>query len=334
MRPDIARPFEGFSEPRYTPVPDEFFDDLMVGLSLAEIRLVLYISRRTFGFKKRADAISLSQMEGGIRRKDGTVLDRGTGLSRRSILPALKSLIEKGIVVREERKNPEHGWQSSVYSLRFKVKTAAPLGESSSSREGENASHTHEEAVSPHNKQDSTNSLNNTPSVPHVLTREFYEGLGRKVSPQKIEAGEGEIESLLQGGFSAEEIRTGIEHIAKHYPDTQTISRLPFLIDEALSRQSRRREAPPQAEATQREEKTRQAQIEIDSRHSEEARTWFEGQVVEEQERLLGLAPQFLSLRSTKIRWLWEKWRRSEPGIFFPTPFPARESGLEERKGA
>jgi hypothetical protein len=328
VRPEPARSFEGFSEPRYTPVPDEFFDDLMVDLSLAEIRLVLYISRRTFGFKKRADAISLSQMEEGIRKKDGTVLDRGTGLSRRSILPALKSLIEKGIVVREERKNAEQGCQASVYSLRFKAPASTPLGEKFSPGGGEESSPTLGEAASPHKKQDSRNSFNNTPSIPHALTVEFYERLGRKVSPRKIQVGEGEVESLLAGGFSADEIRTGIDHIAKHYPDTQTISRLPFLIDQALSRQRRQPEAPPP------EAKTRDERIEVDAQHAEEANAWFEGQIGQEQERLLGLAPKILSLQSTKIRWLWEKWKRSDPGIRFPTPFPGLEKSLENRKGA
>ena len=50
-------PFRGFSGPNYTPVPDELFDELMVELSGAELKVLLYIIRRTFGFKRDADMI-------------------------------------------------------------------------------------------------------------------------------------------------------------------------------------------------------------------------------------------------------------------------------------
>src|SRR6478672_9655611 len=62
--------FEGFSSPSYTQVPDELFDALMPSLGDAELRVLLYIIRRTFGFKRDADAISLSQMVSGITTRD------------------------------------------------------------------------------------------------------------------------------------------------------------------------------------------------------------------------------------------------------------------------
>ena len=86
-------PFEGFSSPNYTQVPDEVFDVLAPDLSEAELRVLLYIVRRTFGFKKAADDISLKQLVDGIRTKDGVPLDRGAGYPRsadrlrRSALP-------------------------------------------------------------------------------------------------------------------------------------------------------------------------------------------------------------------------------------------------------
>lgn len=44
--------FEGFSSPNFTSVPDEFFDVLAPRLSGSEVKVLLYIIRRTFGFKK------------------------------------------------------------------------------------------------------------------------------------------------------------------------------------------------------------------------------------------------------------------------------------------
>ncbi len=50
--PIPIEPFQGFRSPTYTPVPDELFDDLMSTLSGAGLKVLLYIVRRTFGFKK------------------------------------------------------------------------------------------------------------------------------------------------------------------------------------------------------------------------------------------------------------------------------------------
>ena len=70
--------FRGFDSPNYTPTPDALFDELAPNLTESELRVLLYIVRRTFGFKRDADAISLTQLVSGITTKDGRVLDRGT----------------------------------------------------------------------------------------------------------------------------------------------------------------------------------------------------------------------------------------------------------------
>lgn len=54
-------------------VPDGLFDILLPRLSGAELKVLLYIVRRTFGWKKNSDRISLSQFENGITRKTGEV---------------------------------------------------------------------------------------------------------------------------------------------------------------------------------------------------------------------------------------------------------------------
>src|SRR5947209_15972592 len=54
--------YEGFSSPLGTIVPDDVFDVLMPQLADPELRVLLYIIRRTFGFKRDHDDISLKQM--------------------------------------------------------------------------------------------------------------------------------------------------------------------------------------------------------------------------------------------------------------------------------
>lgn len=109
------RPFAGFYNPRTTPVPDNFFDDVLPDLSGAEVKVLLYIFRRTFGWKKDSDNISLSQLVSGITKRDGTVLDRGTGLSKASVAVALASLVQKGMVRKTVRSNREDGHQPTTY---------------------------------------------------------------------------------------------------------------------------------------------------------------------------------------------------------------------------
>src|SRR5215213_6455512 len=90
-----ASQFDGFGSPNYTQVPDELFDVLAPTLSEAELRVLLYIVRRTFGFKKESDDISLKQLVDGIKTRDGRVLDRGAGVGKTAAIRAVKGLVDK-----------------------------------------------------------------------------------------------------------------------------------------------------------------------------------------------------------------------------------------------
>ncbi len=329
--------FAGFSEPRFTSTPDEFFDRLMPTLTLAETRIVLYIIRRTFGFKKRADAISLDQLENGIRRKDGTELDRGTGLSRRAILPAIRSLIEKGVIEKKAQMDPRFGSRASLYSLRFKdpgkggeAKSSPPPGEETSPRG--------EEATSPHKKQDPTNSQNNTPSTPLDLASKFYRGLGRKVSEQKLRKAEGVIQGLLEKSFSEAEVAYAVDYVVRKYPDTQTIHRLAFLIDEALAEQGKEQTQ----ESSQAEAEERKAHEEALKEHAQdEARGAYEAfRRLEDgdQQALLSRAPKWITLPEARTAWAVANLKRfpadpisSEPRFRFGFRLEGSNHPLEER---
>ena len=109
--------FRGYTSPNYTQVPDILFDEQLPDLSGAELKVLLYIMRRTFGFKKEADNISLNQIATGIVTREGTVLDRGTGLSKSTVQVALKGLIEKRIVLATKRASVERGNEATTYQL-------------------------------------------------------------------------------------------------------------------------------------------------------------------------------------------------------------------------
>jgi len=85
--------------PNSTQIPNIIMDFIIPGLPPAETKCLLYICRRTYGFHKKRDRISLSQFVNGITTKDGKKLDCGAGVSRPSAVEALKNLRGSGLVV-------------------------------------------------------------------------------------------------------------------------------------------------------------------------------------------------------------------------------------------
>jgi hypothetical protein len=117
----LSSPWPGFTVPRYTQVPDEIFDVLMPILTEAEFKCLCYICRRTFGFRKNSDAISLNQMSEGITTRDGKVIDRGTGMGRASVKRALSYLTKSGVVEVKKRISEDGEYETNIYSLRILI---------------------------------------------------------------------------------------------------------------------------------------------------------------------------------------------------------------------
>ncbi|GAC1691021.1 MAG: hypothetical protein PVS3B3_13780 [Ktedonobacteraceae bacterium] len=126
--------FQGFDFPNTTPVPDIVFDELLRILTGNELKVLLYIIRRTYGFGKSADAISLSQFREGIKTKEEKILDLGCGLEHnRTILVALAALEKKGYIVSKKRNTTIGDKDTTIYKLRFKG-TDKPTSEANPDR--------------------------------------------------------------------------------------------------------------------------------------------------------------------------------------------------------
>src|SRR5262249_31482259 len=107
--------------PNYTPVPDALFDEVMVDLSGSELKVLLYIIRRTFGFKKDADTISFQQFRHGIRTHDGRQPDRRCGVKSYSqISGALQVLEAGGYIVARKGTTQRGDKDTTVYRLRLR----------------------------------------------------------------------------------------------------------------------------------------------------------------------------------------------------------------------
>lgn len=96
----------GFSPPNYTQTPNELFDYWLPKLKLVELRVLMVIFRKTFGWHKIRDRISLSQLE------------QLTGSHHQDIIKAVIKLESLGLVKKEVV--GEKGHQKTFYDLVLK----------------------------------------------------------------------------------------------------------------------------------------------------------------------------------------------------------------------
>jgi hypothetical protein len=111
--------FPGLYPPLYTQTPDVFFDWVAPFLPEIELRVLLYLIRRTLGFKKQGDQITIDQIANGIVTRDGARLDWGAQLGERSVQRALSGLESKSLIERHKQLDPDRGWRPSYIRLRL-----------------------------------------------------------------------------------------------------------------------------------------------------------------------------------------------------------------------
>ncbi len=116
--------------PNTTQMPNAMLDEWLAELSGSEWKVVCYIARHTYGFGKEADAISQSQLLKGVVKRDGTILDRGVGLDKKTLLKAITSLEQAGKIHRERRRSAHRGDEPTVYRLILAEPADGPGGES------------------------------------------------------------------------------------------------------------------------------------------------------------------------------------------------------------
>jgi hypothetical protein len=98
----------------FTPVPNDVFSQLME-LGASECKVMLFILRRTLGWHKAADRISLSQFERGVGQEPGT------GLCRNTILQSVRGLEGKQFINVLRVVSPLGDADVSVYRLGERV---------------------------------------------------------------------------------------------------------------------------------------------------------------------------------------------------------------------
>lgn len=138
-------------------IPNSVIDELLAKLTCAELKCYLFVVRKTKGWNKESDSISVSQFM------------EVTGLSNRSVITACESLVEMGLL---ERSGGER--KLNIYSV--KAFEMSQTGEKSSSDEpGEKSSSDLVKKVHTQNNNKNTiqNNNKNTKKSESDLLAEF-----------------------------------------------------------------------------------------------------------------------------------------------------------------
>ncbi|MDR8390971.1 replication protein [Aliifodinibius sp. S!AR15-10] len=101
--------------PNHTQVPNIIIDEWMRDLKNTEFKMIMAICRKTFGWQKWEDAISISQLK------------KITGMSNRSIIDAGNSLEEKGLIKTKKEK-----CKTTIYKIDYEKSSQEGSSEKSS----------------------------------------------------------------------------------------------------------------------------------------------------------------------------------------------------------
>lgn len=126
MPTDLATPttssFHGFDIPRqnWFKMPNNWTDITAEISSIAELKVVEYVLKHTWGYQEYGlrKRITNDEFMHGRKRKDGTRIDKGTGLTKPSVIAGLKAAIERGLLI-EEIDDSDLGRVKKYYSLRM-----------------------------------------------------------------------------------------------------------------------------------------------------------------------------------------------------------------------
>ena len=70
----------------FVPIPNAYIDRYLADLSGAELKVLLAVLRRTVGWRKESDEISIEQLQ------------QMTGLARSSVRDGLQELVKRGLL--------------------------------------------------------------------------------------------------------------------------------------------------------------------------------------------------------------------------------------------
>lgn len=128
---ETATSFAGFALPteRYFSLPNEWVNICAQITNLAELKVLIYIARHTWGFHEYdvARLFTLDELMQGRKRKDGSRMDQGTGLSRQGVVDGLQRALADGYLICETDET-DRGRIKKCYRLKMcEEQASAPV---------------------------------------------------------------------------------------------------------------------------------------------------------------------------------------------------------------
>jgi len=119
--------FMGFPIPKenWSKLPHLLFDYL-ASMSHAELKVVLYVLRHTWGFSEfgKLKRITLDEFRYGRKKRDGSRMDAGTGLSVNAIKDGIGRAVERGFLVQVLETGRDAGRRSHSYMLNMEQRVS------------------------------------------------------------------------------------------------------------------------------------------------------------------------------------------------------------------
>jgi hypothetical protein len=116
--------FEGFEEPEsnYFRLPRDWTDITSRITSLAELKVVEYVLKHTWGYHEYGlvKKISIDEFMHGRKKTTGERVDEGTGLTKHSVIDGIKKAIAHGLLL-EQINSRDKARIKKSYALKMKV---------------------------------------------------------------------------------------------------------------------------------------------------------------------------------------------------------------------
>src|SRR5437763_2619681 len=130
--------FQGFSKPEanFFRLPNEWTDITANITSLAELKLVEYVLKHTWGYSEfdMVKKITTDEFMYGRKKRDGTRIDQGTGLSKPSVIEGLNNAVKHGLLEVEIDDSDKARIKKS-----YKLKMRTPIEEPEPDEQGAQA---------------------------------------------------------------------------------------------------------------------------------------------------------------------------------------------------
>jgi hypothetical protein len=200
--------FEGFRKidkesKHFYKLPNEWTDIMAEIDNLAELKVVEYIMRHTWGFGEhdRYKHITVDEFMHGRLKADGTRMDKGTGLkSDRSVKDGLKAAIEHGYILCEIDGRDKARIKKS-YKLKMREVVSTPQNDQDGNEENRQVDTTPQDTNSyPSGTQ------NLPPGSPNATPRTKKETKGRKRKKDRLKESDSINHSLILSSTCLEKV--------------------------------------------------------------------------------------------------------------------------------